>query len=466
MKIYREIRIDIDTGNVLYEDAYDYNGPVAGCMGFGSETGDSGFGEGDYGGVGSGGMSSDSRNDSIDSELDSALRDVFSFQDALRNGMTDNQQDAGFWDSVKDFWGGIKNYVGLAFSFATGNVPGMVDYGPKALEDLTRQVSKALISGTKTPAMAVEEAAKDVGIDLSDSQRDAIANSLSEQLNKNGGEGWKTVSAAREAAASSGTNTGGEQVATQQSAQQGFPNYESALTYTTGAAAKRADEAWQIYKGTILPYELDFYNYARDLLGPQWALSKQYIDSQIQQMPGYTNAALKFYDEAANGVDEEERADQAQAEVEHSFKMADDIARRDASRMGLDMNDSSVLDRIQSTSLDRARGVAGARTGARTQAEAENFGRLYTAANMRPGGSAGIQFGNAGVNNQAATSASQSNLAQSGITSGLNFQQNQERLAQNAQQIDQNKPYQPDFSDLLVNTALSGLSKTDWSKIF
>jgi hypothetical protein len=38
MKIYKKIRIDIETGAVTHEDSFEYEGPLALCGGKGSNT--------------------------------------------------------------------------------------------------------------------------------------------------------------------------------------------------------------------------------------------------------------------------------------------------------------------------------------------------------------------------------------------------------------------------------------------
>jgi hypothetical protein len=319
---------------------------------------------------------------------------------------------------------------------------------------------------TKT---AVTQALSDFGLSTNDYNVNKISSAVDAGLNEGGGrELLDSLSSTRKPDATSVVNPA---AASNQTGQTGssaqnykFTSYEDALKYATGSAAQRADEAWDMYKEYVVPYEKEFYNQARTLIDPQMELSRQYLDSQIQQMPGYTEAAIKFREEAINGVNPEERANQAQAEVEQALKNADQTAMRSASRMGLDLNDSSVLDNIKSTSLDRARGVSGARTLARNNAETENFQRLGAAASMVPGsGQQGISFAQGNVTNPVSTASNQSGQAMSGAQSGLSFQQGESQFAR---QLKQNEPYEPSFGDMLVNTALSGLSKTDWSKVF
>jgi hypothetical protein len=115
-------------------------------------------------------------------------------------------------------------------------------------------------------------------------------------------------------------------------------------------------------KRSLLPLETD---YRRGLL-----------QSEAQLRPLKTGMASKFYKEALQGVDVESRMDTASADVAHSFKDATAGNLRTARRLGLNPNDPRTLSMLQTSGLDMARGIATARTTARTGAETENFDRL------------------------------------------------------------------------------------------
>jgi len=86
-----------------------------------------------------------------------------------------------------------------------------------------------------------------------------------------------------------------------------------------------------------------------------------------------------FYDETLEGIDSEQWADRAAADVAQSFQTSDEITRRTAARTGINPNSGRFLDSLQSNALDRATSVAGARTQARTLADLENYRRLGSA---------------------------------------------------------------------------------------
>lgn len=502
MKIYTKIRIDIDTGEVIEEESFEHNGPIAMAMpstggsdpgsggddtghgsgggSGGSPGGGSGSGAGaaersarggaagDYGGIGGapgmGGENTYGYSDDVAQSLYDTYRSVYgvNMANALMekfglSAKTDKaastapavteKEKASLLDTV---WSGVKT----ALSIATGDFASAFDNAKDFAQNVIDQMEN---DPSLSEEEAVSKAASNLGIDLDEQSINQIASAIDNSLDGNGGEGRQILNklvSTKSAAAPSTTNYN-------------FQSYEDALRYSTASAAKRADEAWAMYKDYVVPYEEEFYTKAKELIDPQMELAGAYLDSQIQQMPGYTQAAINFYDEAVNGVDPEQRANEAQAEVEQALKNSDQQTMRTASRMGLDLNDSSVLDSIKTNSLDRARGIAGARTEAKDNAETENFGRLAAAAQLRPGsGESGINFASGNVTNPISTASNQSGQAMSGITSGLNMDNAETNQQLAAYQIKQNESYEPSFGDLLINTALSGLSKTDWSKIF
>jgi len=93
--------------------------------------------------------------------------------------------------------------------------------------------------------------------------------------------------------------------------------------------------------------------------------------------------AEKFYNEAETGVDVNRRMDEAKAEVINATKLGEQMRRREASRYGINPNSTAFGKALTADSLETAKGIAGARTAARNQAEAENFGRLQTALGVR-----------------------------------------------------------------------------------
>ena len=135
----------------------------------------------------------------------------------------------------------------------------------------------------------------------------------------------------------------------------------------------------------------------RELLPGQTALTGEQIAAQRELLPGQTALSelqtsdamtgiqerapvrTAFYDETLEGIDSEQWADRAGADVTQSFQTSNEIARRNAARTGINPNSGRFLDSIQSNALDRATSVAGARTQARTLADLESYRRLESA---------------------------------------------------------------------------------------
>ena len=96
-------------------------------------------------------------------------------------------------------------------------------------------------------------------------------------------------------------------------------------------------------------------------------------------LPQQTQVASAFYDSAMNGVDVNQRADQAQADVASAFAGTMDEASRSLARMGVAPGSGRQSTATTSNAIAKAKAIGAARTGARTTAEQENFGRLQSA---------------------------------------------------------------------------------------
>ena len=87
----------------------------------------------------------------------------------------------------------------------------------------------------------------------------------------------------------------------------------------------------------------------------------------------------KFYEEAMTGIDIAKRKAQAQAGVQHAFGNVTGQLGRYASRYGISPSSGGFADVARTTSIEMAKGIAGATTAAETQAEKEKWERLATA---------------------------------------------------------------------------------------
>jgi len=130
----------------------------------------------------------------------------------------------------------------------------------------------------------------------------------------------------------------------------------------------------------------------------QMAMSEEYMDfwrqsyrpleearaaANLELIPGQTGLAkeqietgMQFQRAAREGVDPEAEADVAQAGVEHAFKGSTESMARGISRFGLDPTSGRFADVARQTSMAKAKGIAGARSGARRYAGEESFRRL------------------------------------------------------------------------------------------
>lgn len=133
------------------------------------------------------------------------------------------------------------------------------------------------------------------------------------------------------------------------------------------------------------------------LLPGQTALVGAQNESNLSLLPGQTALAgaqmqdtmtaigekapvrSAFFKEALEGVSAEGRAAMAGADAAHAFAGSQAAMGRDAARMGINPNSGRFASMTNTNALNRAKMIAGARTGARTGAEQENFTRLQNA---------------------------------------------------------------------------------------
>lgn len=102
------------------------------------------------------------------------------------------------------------------------------------------------------------------------------------------------------------------------------------------------------------------------------------------QYEGLTPIAKRYYDETGKGIDVGRRMDEAGNEVVSAMKLGESMRRREASRYGIDPGSTAFGNSVNKAALETARGVAGARTGARRLAEDENYNRLGVALGTKP----------------------------------------------------------------------------------
>jgi len=119
----------------------------------------------------------------------------------------------------------------------------------------------------------------------------------------------------------------------------------------------------------------------RGIIPAQTELKEKSLGLGIQNVESLKPVASEFYKQALSGVDVRGRVNQASADVAKGLADSDAAVVRKARRMGVNPGSGAGLANLGASSLDKARAIGGARTGARDAANAENFSRLNTAMN-------------------------------------------------------------------------------------
>ncbi len=118
---------------------------------------------------------------------------------------------------------------------------------------------------------------------------------------------------------------------------------------------------------------------ATSLIPQQTALQKSQIQTAIGLLPQQAKGKDAFYQQAMSGINVNQRADRAQADVAHAFAGTMDAANRQLARRGVGPDSAAYQGQINDNAIERAKAMGGARTSARIGAEQENFSRLHTA---------------------------------------------------------------------------------------
>lgn len=118
------------------------------------------------------------------------------------------------------------------------------------------------------------------------------------------------------------------------------------------------------------------------LLPQQTELAQAQLGYGIEQISQAKPVMSEFYKQALQGVNVNQKVNQARADVTQALNESDNAAMRTAGRLGMSGRGLSAL---KQNSIDRTKAIAAAQTGARNQAEDTNFARLSNAANFASG---------------------------------------------------------------------------------
>jgi hypothetical protein len=116
-----------------------------------------------------------------------------------------------------------------------------------------------------------------------------------------------------------------------------------------------------------------------ELLPLQTGLAKSQIADTQAAIGEYAPVRKAFFGAALNGPNAEQRADQAQAGVEHAFANTEKDFQRGLFTAGVQPGSESMTRALNDRSIAKATGIAGARTQAKILAEDELFNKLKSA---------------------------------------------------------------------------------------
>ena len=102
------------------------------------------------------------------------------------------------------------------------------------------------------------------------------------------------------------------------------------------------------------------------------------LNAKQETLEGETEVRKGFLDSVNKEIDVGERMDEAQAGVQHGFKLADKERTMDLQSFGLDPSSGRYASTDRAISIAKSTGIAGARTAAKNQAEDEDFRRKST----------------------------------------------------------------------------------------
>lgn len=121
----------------------------------------------------------------------------------------------------------------------------------------------------------------------------------------------------------------------------------------------------------LIPYQTEASKQQALLSGEQAGAARKLL-------PGLTALKESTLADINKGIDVNKRMDEAQAGVQHGFKLANEASRRDIASYGLDPSSGRYASQNRGTALAEATGISGARTQAKNTAEEEAFKRKIT----------------------------------------------------------------------------------------
>jgi hypothetical protein len=127
-----------------------------------------------------------------------------------------------------------------------------------------------------------------------------------------------------------------------------------------------AEEQWGMYKEFFQDYEISAAQANKELL------------------PYMTDTTKEMFTAATEGLDTGRRQDEAEADVVAAYDKVPGAMRREAAQYGIDPSSNRFLSSMKNLGLEKAKTIAGARTGVRERTDTERFNRLAVATNKQP----------------------------------------------------------------------------------
>jgi len=123
---------------------------------------------------------------------------------------------------------------------------------------------------------------------------------------------------------------------------------------------------------SLIPYQTEASKQAA-------LLSSGQSEASLSLLPQVTALKSDYLTDVSEGTDIGEAMDQAQASVQHGYKLANEASRMDISSYGLDPSSGKYTSSNRDIAMSEAADIAGARTAAKEEAEDTDFDRQTTA---------------------------------------------------------------------------------------
>ena len=162
--------------------------------------------------------------------------------------------------------------------------------------------------------------------------------------------------------------------------------YNARMAAIAEANQELAEEMMGYYREWGLPYEAMQSEAAMSLLPYEAAYQRGLLSAGMEMMPYAQRAGQQYFDASSKGVDREQWAGRAAADVASAHKDMQGSLSRHAGRMGVNPASGAYAHAMRDGGLAQARDTVGAMSQARLTADQEDYRRKQGAAQMGLGG--------------------------------------------------------------------------------